>query len=443
MLRLDSEVSLVSNASRRLSVVALLSVLVILAVGCGRGQREDGSGPSPRASRRGRVKAAVPSGQARALAQGANSLGFSLYNALAPEQPDRNLFISPVSLQTALCMTYNGAAGKTAGEMGRMMGLGEQMVAQVNSAAAELLKSLAAPGEDAELLLANGLFCNKSTRFRKEFLEANKASYQAEIRALDFARPDAADTVNAWAKDKTRGLIPRIVNAGMLAGAEIVLANAVYFKGQWWTPFPADLTKNAPFHLPAKHTKTVPMMQRDDVTQHVVTKDFEAVRLPYKGDELRMVVLLPKKGTTPAALLKEMTADRWGKLMTKNWAGEGTLLLPRFKADCDENLNQALSSLGMKSAFVWPGADFSKMADRRSVPEGLYLSWVIQQCAVEVDEKGTVAAAVTHMGGAKGGMMAAPPVKRFRMVVDRPFVFAIEHVPTRAILFLGSISDPG
>ena len=426
-----------SQPLRGLAAVALLLVLGLVSPGCNREP-----GPSPDQARPATTQAPPATGEANAQAAAANDLGLRLYPQLQRDAKTPNVFLSPLSIHLALAMTYNGAAGKTAEAMAKTLGLAGKSLAEVSAAAKSLLAQLAGD-KGAKLLLADSLWCDPRVTFLPAFLEVNKANYAAEVRNTDFRDAQkAADLINGWTKDKTQGKIPQIVEARDLTQAALVLVNALYFKGTWDKPFEKGQTQPGPFHLAGGKTKTLPMMQRWGKMEYRETESYQAVRLPYQGATTRMIVFLPKPGKTPAEVLGTLTAKAWPALMAEQWKGDGHLALPRFKADYAHSLAPALTALGMGVAFDQSQADFSKMADLKTAGGAIWISDVLHKCVLEVNEEGTVGAAATAVP-MEMKTAAAPAEKQFEMVVDRPFVLAIEQIGTGSLLFVGAIGEPG
>ena len=210
---------------------------------------------------------------------------------------------------------------------------------------------------------------------------------------LNFADPHSVDIINAWANEKTHGKISRIAD-GMIDPiyTRLFLANAVYFKGKWAEPFDAKDTKDRPFHLRGGGQKNIPMMTQTKTFTYRRGTGYQAVRLPYQGENLAMYVFLPDTNSSPEKLLGIMNGDTWQRVTKPGFSEkEGTVVLPKFKLEYSVELNQPLQALGMKTAFDMDKADFSGIAPN------LYISAARQKTFVEVKEEGTEAAAVTGM----------------------------------------------
>jgi len=383
------------------------------------------------------------------LVKASNDFGFRLYRELAKTDAARNIFISPTSIELALAMTYNGAAGTTRDAMADTLGLQGMTLDEVNQANAQLMTLLQNPDPKVELALANSLWGRQDITFNADFLQRSRDYYDAEVRSIDFASPMSADIINRWVSEKTRGTIPHVVDHEMIIDVVFLLVNALYFNGQWTVPFDKAQTQDGPFTLADGTTKTLPMMHRWGWFQYFETDDFQSVILPYGEEQVgsvsgpygegrvRMLIFLPKAGTTLDELATSLTGKRWGQCMGRYSWEEGTLALPRFGAGYHAHLEAALTALGMGVAFSPARADFSGMMehDPGTLDGALFLMWVIHKTRLDVDEEGTVAAAATVAAG-------GPPPPPFTMVVDHPFFMAIQDRPTGAILFLGTIVDP-
>jgi len=340
-------------------------------------------------------------------------------------------------------MAANGAAGQTKTEMQQVLETSTLSSAELNAAckaAADLLNS-----NDTNVILttANALWYRQGAAVKPGFLEANRNYFSSTIKALDFGNVRAAEAeINQWASDQTHGRITGIAD-GMIDPiyTDLILANAIYFKGKWFDPFDAKLTKERPFHPLAGAPKNLPMMEMSKKFTYRKGSGYQAVRLPYMGFDLEMYVFLPDAGSSPAKLLQIMNGDNWRRVTVPGFSDhDGLVVLPKFKLETTMELNPALKALGMKTAFnnqkSKPDADFSQMFNN---PQH-HISEVRQKAFVEVNEEGTEAAAVTGMMTISAGIEMDPP-KPFEMIVDRPFLFAIVDGRSEMILFLGVVNS--
>ena len=382
-------------------------------------------------------QAAASSTDQQKLAAANNGFAFKLLKQIAKDQPVANIFISPYSASTVLQMVGSGAAGQTKAEMQQVLettGLSSDTVSAANK---KIAQSLNSGNTNIILTTANAIWYRQGAPVKPEFIACNQQFFGATVDGLNFQDPHSVDIINAWASDKTHGRISRIAD-GMIDPkyTQLFLANAVYFKGKWSEPFEAKVTTDRPFYLRIGGQKKVPMMTQTKTFTYRHGTGYQAVRLPYEGENLAMYVFLPDTNSSPEKLLGIMNGDSWQKVTKPGFSEkEGTVVLPKFKLESSVELKQPLQALGMKAAFNPTNADFSGIAPQ------LYISAARQKTFVEVKEEGTEAAAVT---GISGPVASAPmPLTNpFKMIVDRPFLFLIEDEQTGTILFMGVMFDP-
>lgn len=372
----------------------------------------------------------------RTFTQRVSVFGFKTLNELARAQKGKNVFISPVSLEMALAMTYNGAAGDTRKAMAQALELTAYDPADASAASSALIKSLQQPCPGVKLSIANSLWARNGVAFKPDFLRANKEFFNAEIRKIDFSAADVK-TINSWVSSKTQGKIPEIIKQ-IQADMVLFLINAVYFKGQWADPFDKKLTRDAPFTLASGSKLKVPMMTRHGSYGYFSEPGLQAISIPYGKGRMSMYVFLPAKPTGLPDLLLKLNSATWDKWMHAFSTRSLDLSLPRFKIEykAEAELQAALKSMGMAIAFDPAKADFSRMASTSY--QNLYISQVVHKTYVDVNEEGTEAAAVTSVGVG----VTAMPVRPLQMVVDHPFLCAIVDNETGAILFIGAIANP-
>ncbi|MCZ7648410.1 MAG: sigma-70 family RNA polymerase sigma factor [Planctomycetota bacterium] len=382
----------------------------------------------------------------QAIAAGVNALGMDLYAKLAGGQ-ERNFFFSPYSISTALGMTYAGAKGNTAREMEQ--GLRFKLAGErFHAACAGLIQELNAPRKDGQprgfkLAVANRLFGAKKYEFLPAFLELNEKQYGAPLERLDFAGATEASrkAINTWVEDRTQEKIKELILAGQLTpDAVLVLVNAIYFKGDWSSPFSKSNTRPEPFHLTALKRVDAPTMHRTLKARYYEDADvLQALELPYVNGELSMLILLPRRVDGLAGIEGRLSVgnlDTWRGGMREE---DVQVALPKFKVTWGaEDIRPALQKLGVKDLFAYGPCDLSGMDGSRM----LYVSLVLHKAFVDVNEEGTEAAAATAVVVKPG---APPPRERKEPKVfkaDRPFVFAIRDNASGAILFMGRVADP-
>lgn len=377
----------------------------------------------------------VMSATIESLVAANNEFGFDLFNQLRGQDKDKNLFFSPLSVATALAMTYNGAAGETSLAMNRTLKYGEMNQTELNQSSSALLAKLKSADPNVQLLIANSLWARQGIQFNPAFLDRNRQFFGAEIAALDFGNPQSVNTINGWVSQNTKGKIPKILD--QIGGDQVMfLINAVYFKGQWQKKFDAARTQNLPFHLPTGATKQTPMMSQSGSYQYLRGDNFQAVSLPYGQGGASLYLFLPDDGSSLTGLLSGLNYSKWQQWMTSFRNSPGDVKLPRFKMDYARELNNPLSSLGMAVAFDRGKADFSGMRTQKD----LFISQIKHKAVIEVNEEGTEASAATSVGMSTTSMR--PVQQRFNFIADRPFLLAIRDQQTGAILFLGAVFEP-
>jgi serpin B len=372
-----------------------------------------------------------------ALVRGNSAFAFDLYGRL--DKKDGNFFFSPYSITTALAMTYAGARGETAAEMARTLHF-TLPPARLHDAFAALRSELHGDAKKRQyrLHIANRLWGQKGYHFLPEFLQLTKTRHGAALAEADFAghTEEARQAINAWVEKQTNDKIKDIIAKGVLdPGTRLVLANAIYFKAAWAHAFPEKGTREEAFRLSADKSVKVPMMHQVEDCPYHDGDTFTMVSLPYAGYDLSMLVLLPKKMDGLAALEKSLTDEHLSAWLKKMQPRQVTLTLPKFKMTSKFSLEDELARMGMPLAFGG-SADFSGMTSE----EKLFISKVIHQAFVDVNEKGTEAAAATVIILAPTGLPVQLPRATFR--ADHPFVILIRDTRTGSILFMGRVADP-
>ena len=393
-------------------------------------------------------------------AKATNGLAVDLQRKLATH--NENLCVSPYSIESALAMTFAGADGDTRAEMARVLhfasdsgnvapsfALLQHSLEEMSVKTAELVKKskeFGGPTEPITLNIANRLFAQKDYDFRQDFLSLVKQNYGAAFEPMDFtANPAAAaQHINKWVADQTRDKIRDLIPENALNKlTRLVLANVVYLKAPWADAFSEKTTQPEPFHVRGDAPVNVPMMRKTAQFGYAKRQGFSAVSVPYVGDDLQFLVFLPDEVNGLHAVESTLTADILAEC-DKLQAQDIDLHLPKFKLEPPTiALAETLQALGMKSAFDIPqgSANFDKMAPRKP-NDYLYISNVFHKTFIAVDEKGTEAAAATAVVMMRATAMARPKPPPIEVKVDRPFIYAIQHVPSGLCLFLGRVTDP-
>jgi serine protease inhibitor len=369
------------------------------------------------------------------LAPSNNGFAFALFSQVLQREARQNVFMSPLSVSIALQMLCNGAAGKTRAELQGVLNTKDLPQDELNGFYKDLNGSLTSQ-TNAVLELANSIWANRGFELRPSFVSTNLAFFSASVASVNFETPESADTINRWASDSTRGRITGVVSYPFPANTEVILANAIYFKGEWATPFDKHLTRKRYFYLDGTMIKQTPMMSRHGTFQYEEGDGFQAVELPYAGDQLQMILFLPETNSTPARLLAGFNGTNWtDKILPRFSSREGTVVFPKFQMSSLLPLKHPLQRLGMQDAFIPGAANFSGMS-----ADPLFVSEVVQKSFVDVNEQGTEAAAVTIIQMRASVVMR--PLEPFEMIVDHPFFFVISDKPTGTILFMGVVNDP-
>lgn len=348
-----------------------------------------------------------------------------------------NVFASPFSAHTALAMSIAGARGTTAAQMAKVMHLAEHGPT-IHHALGQLVAELtAATGDGCELRIANGLWAQQGFRFLPSYLEILRTGYGAEPNQVDFVDlPEPARAkINAWVEEQTRERIKDLVPSDMITrDTRLFLVNAVYFLGSWKQPFATHQTRPGPFTRADGEIKTIPLMRQTGRFLYAEAPDMQVLEMPYVGERLAMTILLPRRHDGLAELETRLSVENLARWLDGGRAREVRTILPKFRLDATFSLAQPLRAMGMSDAFT-AAADFSGMTGQRD----LFISGVVHKAFVEVDEKGTEAAAATGIGMSITSMPTeAPPLFQ----ADRPFVFLIRDRASGAILFIGRLAEP-
>ena len=372
------------------------------------------------------------------LTQAASRFSFKLYDQLLKQRKNNNnTFVSPASVMLCMAMAYNGADGTTRDAMARALELDAMSLDETNRAFADLKSALAPTDPKIQINIANSLWARNGFELNPAFVENNKRHYAAEVATIDFSDRHAADTINAWVNNNTQGKIQKIVDQ-INPDDVLFLINAIYFKGKWQVEFKKENTKPDVFNLSGGDQKQVSMMSQAGDFRYYKGKDFQSVALPYGSGRVSMYVFLPDEQTSLDQFEKNLTPENWELWMSSVRTTPGSLKLPRFKVEWESGLNEALAALGMAEAFDAGRANFSLIGKS---PSRMFISEVRQKSWCEVNEEGTVAAAVTSAGMTVTSVQK--PREPFVMKVDRPFFFAIRDNLTGVVLFMGSITNPG
>ena len=368
-----------------------------------------------------------------------NQFAIAMYQQIneQTEQADDNVFFSPYSLSTAMAMLYAAAEGETKAQIQKTFYYPSMDILNPNSAA--LYNQFNKPNPDYKLATVNDLWMEQGLTPTKSYVDTVQRYYGGQVTNLDFEdNPDPSRLIiNKKIAQHTNQLIPELLPKGSIKKITVaVLTNAVYFKGDWKTPFNIQSTSEQPFYNHVGTSPNIKMMHTQADFGYSEDKQVQVVQLPYKGDDLSMLVILPKSKdkTAMQQLVRDLSADKikeWNKdLITQ----EVNLHLPKFKLKERYDMKDMLSDMGMPIAFNQDKATF-KLFDQ---PLSTWIDEIYHQAVVIVDEKGTEAAAATGIVVSTESASAPPPVFK----ADHPFIFMIKDNKTDAILFLGQVNKP-
>ena len=350
-------------------------------------------------------------------------------------QDDKNVFFSPLSIMTAFGIVYEGANNSTADEMRKVFGfpIEEQKRKKEFQSILKGFEDDGLLGPQYTLHMANALWVADHFEPKKEYIDTAQTYYDSTVEKVDFVSDSGANTINDWVKKQTQNKIEELVKPedtdDMTA---LIITNAIYFKGDWVTPFKQYKTQQRDFHINEKDTVQVDMMHMGKPKLNYVENDLlQMIQLPYKGDKVSMLVLLPKDIDGLDALEQQLTVENlslWKNGLEEKMTG---LYLPKFTATTEIDLKETLFQMGIRVAFDSDDADFSGISDKE-----IFIASAIHKAFVNVDEKGTEAAAAT----AAIAELQSGPSHMFR--ADHPFVFIIQDDTNDDILFVGRIVNP-
>jgi serine protease inhibitor len=379
----------------------------------------------------------APDSDVEALVKGNNAFAFDLYQRLR-DRPG-NLILSPYSLSTALGMTSAGARGDTLKEMTVALHFPEQE--RVHPAFATLIRKLSNDGtrRGPELSTANSLWGQRGGELLPDFVKLNRDCYGAGLSEVDFLddTDGARKAINAWGQRATNGKVQELLKReAVTRDTKLVLTNAIHFRGRWATAFKKSDTAEGAFTLASGENVRVPLMHQKVECKYSENDELQTVVIPYLGRDVEMILVLPRRHDGLATLETNLTADRIYRIIKKGpWRSLVTLTVPKVKTAGTFSLKAELRGLGMKSAFSPDLADFSGINGGQP---RLYLEDVVHDAVLEIDEKGTKAAASTGVVHQDKG----DPPEEVTFRADHPFLFLIRERHTGTVLFLGRVTDP-
>jgi serpin B len=377
------------------------------------------------------------------LAEGNNRFAWSLYETL--EGKPGNLFVSPASISGAFGLLYPGAAGETATQMAAVFGF-DGLPAEAFAGTQNTLNgAVVADTDKTKLTVANAVWLREGSTLQAPYRNAVEGIMKAKVALVDFTKPAAAaGLINSWVEDHTNDKIhdlipPSAIRPGL---TELILTNAVWFKADWNSPFKAEATQDGTFYAPTGEITAKLMSQTLKKARYLSRDGYGALDLDYAGDDYALTVILPDAQDGLPGVAAAMTPDSFTALLSDMDNAETKrvhLVLPKVSIEADYELNDAMIALGMGDAFTG-AADFSGLIEGAG-PGDLFISKVLHKTFLDIDEKGTEAAAATAIMMERTAIFI-PDEEPVEFRADHPFLIALRHKPTGTVMFIGRIEAP-
>ncbi len=365
----------------------------------------------------------------RAQVQKNNAFALKLFTETANMQ---STVISPLSVTYLMAMLANGADGETRQQIMSTIGANDADINAMNALYHSIMEKQSRLDKATDINVANYIAVNKNIKLNDAFTKAMKELYLSGVESLDFASPKTAKTINSWCNKQTKGMIPSIID-NTDPNATAYLMNAIFFNGTWAKTFDKTMTKQERFQGYTRNIQKVQMMHQNDKFFYTTTPAYAAVDLPYGNGAYSMTVLLPHNGHSIDEIMKDLSAEKLLQTDQNMTEHIVDLKLPRFSIEQETSLNSIIAKLGAPSIFDASKANFSHMT---AAP--MHISNMLQKAKIEVNEKGTKAAAVT---AAIMTMSLAPEEpQHVEFHATRPFVYIIKERATGAIFFIGQFT---
>ena len=370
-----------------------------------------------------------------------NGFTLNFFQSLNGKMKNRSIVCSPLSITYVLSMVNDGATGTTEQELEQTLGFHKGGIQAVNDYCKNLIDNLPHVDEKVQLNIANAIFVNDKYQLKKLFQQDMANYFDAKAEALDFSSPSTLDRINGWCDEKTRGMIPTILERVEPRTVSYLL-NAIYFKAEWASMFEKNETREEVFTTPDGETR-VPLMHQNVYMNYLRNDQYAAVSIPYGNGQWMMTVMLPEDGKTTDDVISSLAASGWSTDFLKNPLREARryavdLKLPRFETAFDTDdaggLIELLKGMGIRRAFDGNSAEIPNMCENGD----LYISMMKQKAKIKVNEEGSEAAAVTIAGLNFLSAVAdtqEPPKATFH--ANRPFVYVIHEQSSGVILFVG------
>jgi serine protease inhibitor len=377
----------------------------------------------------------VPADSSTAAAE-INGIGLRIFAASLKVRQVGNVVVSPVSLAVALQMAASGAAGRTEESFRQGLRLESVTMDEASSNLGALVRLLNRSDASITLSTVSGLWLASDIRARASYINAQRGAFQARVEMADFRNPATLDSINRWFAASTKNLIPNMLS-NIPLDTRVLLANALYFKGNWQVPFSPSRTAPGPFYVGGRRVRQLQLMHHSDRKfVYTETADYQRIRLPFANGDFELIIVLPRQGLDASSWAARLGESGLLRLFESgsDQKRRGDIALPRLQLSTAGETSAILDTLGFGEAFG-PNADFSRLAT-----SPIKLSHVIHRVVLKWDEKGAEAAAGT--GLVEALISAQPNPRAFKMIVDRPFVLALRHVLTGTLIVGGLVNNP-
>lgn len=381
-------------------------------------------------------------GEQRAFVDYNTDFSFCLFRTISSMPAgQKSSIVSPISVTYVLGMLNDGAAGQTASEITSVLGFGDGKAKAVNEFCKTMIDEAPKTDPSVTLEIANTIISNKKrdVQLEEQYSQDMRQYYSAELSSIDFSKSaEAVGNINAWCKDKTHGMIPEILKEGELdPRALLVLMNAIYFKATWTEKFDSKDTRNETFTTASGQQQQLPMMHRKARIMSAQNDVYTTIELPYgSGTRWSMTVMLPNDGKTIDDIIQSLSSDSWRQVHRSSRTVIADIKIPRFTTKFETDLVKPLTAMGAPSMFDGSVAEFPNIST--NYKDDLYVALMKQKAAIEVDEEGTKASAVTIAEMKDSAIGPSPEPERIDFHCNRPFVYVIQEYSSGVVFFVGT-----
>ncbi|MDR2839937.1 MAG: serpin family protein [Paludibacter sp.] len=379
-----------------------------------------------------------------AIVAESNAFAFNFFATANAQNPnDENMVLSPLSLNMALAMIWNGANGETRNAIRSTMGMGNHQEKDVNKFFKSIRVGFAATDPNTQLAIANSIWYRPEFPVKQPFIDLNLQYYNARVSKLDFSSPTASQTINQWCAKNTNGLINNMITPPINDSLEMILLNALYFKSIWQKEFEFDIKdtwKSRDFYKSASETIKVPTMFQHNTLKNYKDENLQLVTIPYGNGAFEITFILPDENKSFEEMLAALQQNGyWNNCLINSNLLDTKIYIPKFKVryDTEDKLIPILTEMGMGVAFNDEQADFSGLSDSST-----YIGLVKQKTYIDVNESGTESTAVTAIEKVIEMSDLSFGQKSLIFDADRPFLFVIHETSTNVVLFMGKINNP-